>query len=89
VRERKAFGEVSALVEEVLTTISQPWPEDITDQVCIAIQQNQKWLNRYYQLVLRYGKSAVNQQIGRSTLQLTGLRNLGTRDKAESSLIET
>jgi hypothetical protein len=89
VTERKANGEVSRLVDEVLTLINQPWPEDITDQVSIAIEQNHNWLNRYNQLVRIYGKSSVNQQIGRSTLQITGLRNLGIRDKAESSLIET
>jgi hypothetical protein len=80
---------VSELVQEVLGSISKPYPEDITDQVCLAIQKNDAWYRRYEHLLKNYGKWAVNSTIGRSTLQITGLRNLGVRSKATSRLIQT
>jgi hypothetical protein len=80
---------VSELVQEVLDTISPPYPESITDEVCLAMEGNINWLNRYKRLVRDYGKRSVNPQIGHSTLQLTGLKNLGTRATASSSLIKT
>lgn len=80
---------VSELVQEVLGTITPPYPENITDQVCLAIENNQAWRAIYDRLVVRHGKWPVNSQIGRSTLQITGLRNLGVSAKAASSLIKT
>jgi hypothetical protein len=80
---------VSELVQEVLGNISQPYPENITDQVCLAIQGNDAWHNRYERLVKDYGKFSVNSTIGRSTRQITGLRNLGLSAKATSKLIKT
>jgi hypothetical protein len=80
---------VSELVQEVLNNMLQPYPENITDKVCLAIQNSTAWLNRYNYLVDSHGKWAVNSQIGRSTLQFTGLRNLGLRATATSSLIKT
>lgn len=88
-RNSHAHHSVSELVQDVLNTLKGPWPEDITDQVCIAIENDRHWNNRYNQLVAGHGKRAVNSQIGRSTLQLTGLRNLGRRKTANSSLIKT
>ncbi len=80
---------VSELVQEVLGTISPPYPEDITDQVCLKIQGDPTWHTRYESLRKIHGKYAVNPTIGRTTLQLTGLRNLGLRAKAKSELITT
>ena len=80
---------VSELVKEVLDTISRPYPENVTAQVCLAIQKKSDWHNRYNRLVRSYSKWSVNSQIGRSILQITGLRNLGLRAKATSSLIKT
>jgi hypothetical protein len=88
-KNRNASRPVSELVQEVLNTISLPYLEDITDQVCLAIQKNNVWRNRYTRLVDDYGKWSVNSQIGRSTLQRTGLKNLGMRATATSSLIKT
>ena len=88
-KNRNASQPVSELVQEVLHTISAPYPENITDQVCLAIENRSAWLNRYRNLVKEYGRYAVNPQIGRSTLQFTHLRNLGKQAKATSSLIKT
>jgi hypothetical protein len=88
-KNRNASHLVSELVQEVLNTISEPYPENITDQVCLAIENRSAWLNRYRNLVKEHGKYGVNPQIGRSTLQFTHLKNLGTQAKATSSLIKT
>ena len=85
----KVSIKVSELVQEVLGNISEPYPENITDQVCLAIQENNAWRNRYRRLVESHSKLSVNSQIGRSTRQITGLRNLGLSAKATSSLIKT
>jgi hypothetical protein len=88
-KNRDVSQTVSELVQEVLDTISRPYLENVTDQVCLAIQRNNGWRNRYNVLVDNHGKRAVNSQIGRSTLQRTGLKNLGLRATATSSLIKT
>ena len=88
-KNRNANTPVSELVQEVLDNISSPYPEDITDQVCLAIERNVGWNKRYNSLVENHSPKAVNSQIGRSTLQLTGMKNLGERSKATSSLIKT
>jgi hypothetical protein len=80
---------VSELVKEVLGTVPRPYREDITDRVCLEIEKNPAWHARYDRLVASHDKGSVNRQIGRSTLQLTGLRNLGVSAKATSKLIGT
>lgn len=51
----QAIQPVIDLVEEVLkTSFKAPHPEDITDQVCLAIEANPDWLARYESLVLHY-----------------------------------
>ena len=80
---------VRELVQEVLSRIHTPWPPNITDLVCSNIEKNRAWQNQYDRLVAQYGKHGVNSQIGRSTLALTGLRNLGERERATSKLIKT
>jgi hypothetical protein len=86
---RQSDRPVSALVQEVLHRRLEPWPENITDLVCQDIENDLGWRSRYRQLIKQYGIHAVNSQIGRSTLALTGLRNLGQRSKADSKLIKT
>lgn len=80
---------VSELVQEVLEGFSEPYPQDITDKVFLAIEGNIGWSKRYDDLVKNHSPKAVNSQIGRSTLQRTGLKNLGKRSTASSSLIKT
>jgi len=83
--------EVRKLVQEVLDEKfkKQIYPENITDQVCLAIEENSTWRKRYDHLVKSYSKWTVNSQIGRSTHQLTGLKNLGFHAMATSTLIKT
>ena len=90
-KHNTSLAEVSELVQEVLDEKfkKQSYPENITDQVCRAIEENPYWLARYNHLVRSYGQSTVNSHIGRSTCQITGLKNLGLSAKATSSLIKT
>jgi hypothetical protein len=85
------LSEVRELVQEVLDEKfkKQSYPENITDQVCLAIEENRAWRNRYNHLVESYSRLTVNRQIGRSTLQLTGWKNFGLHAMATSSLIKT
>ena len=87
-----SLAPVSELVQEVLDKKfkERSYPEDITDQVCLAIEKDRNgWLKRYNSLVREHGEHAVNSQIGRSTLQKTNLKNLGMRATATSKLIKT
>ena len=90
-KHNASLMEVRELVQEVLDEKfkKQSYPENITDQVCLAIQENSAWRNRYNHLVESYGKWSINSQIGRATRHITGLRNLGLSAKAASSLIKT
>ncbi len=88
-KQTRSSGEVGTLVEEVLASLPRPWSKHIIRQVGDAIMNNLRWKSRYDQLVNDHGRAAVNRQIGHSTLQLTGLRNLGTREEAKNSIIDT
>jgi hypothetical protein len=90
-KHNASLKEVRELVQEVLDKNfkKQSYPENITDQVCLAIEENPAWRKRYDHLVESYSKLTVNSQIGRSTLQLTSLKNLGLHASATSSLIKT
>ncbi len=81
--------DIKELVETVLDTISKPYPTDITDQICLAIENNPVWYNRYNNLSVRHGRPTVNTSIGRYTSYITGLHNLGNTQKAKSKLIKT
>ena len=80
---------ISDLARQALATMSPPWPQDVTDRVCLAIEANPRWLKRYEQLLSDKGKRVVNPLIGKLTRELTGLRNLGGTRTARSSLIKT
>ena len=89
-KNNKSVGlEVSELVQEVLNTISPPYPENVTYLVCLAIKENNAWYARYKHLVESYSKWSVNCQIGRSTRQITGLRNLGSHVRVANLFIKT
>jgi hypothetical protein len=81
--------DIRDLVQEVLSTMKPPWPKGITDQVCIAIENNPEWLNTYYQLEGIHGRNTTNSNIGWYTRDITGLRNLHKTKKATSKLIKT
>jgi hypothetical protein len=94
--ESKAIQPVIDLVAEVLhTNFKAPYPPDITDQVCLAIEANPIWLERYRYLTKEFesegqrGEATVNQAIGFHTKDLTGMVTVQSGVKAKSSLIQT
>ena len=84
-----ASRQVSYFVARALETIPRPYPPDVTDLVGQAIENNPAWRAAYDEVVAEKGRHAVNSTIGRTVLQLTGLRNSGIRRDARCSLIDT
>ncbi len=94
--ESQAIQPVIDLVEEVLrSNFKAPYPADITDQVCLAIEANPGWLDRYHILTKQFesedqrGEATVNQAIGFHTMNLTGMVTVKSGLKAKSGLIKT
>jgi hypothetical protein len=86
---------VRELVHEVLQArFKYPYPGDITDQVCRAIESNPEWLGYYKSLVEHFssqgknGRLTVNSTIGLYTKELTGMVNMQEELPAKSSLIK-
>ncbi len=77
------------LVIDVLSTISEPYGEDVIENVFLAIEQNHAWQERYDELVNELDKGIVNQWIGKYTKQITGLRNPSQVIAKRSKLTET
>lgn len=69
--------DIKILVQEVLQTISEPYGEDIIFEVCLKIEENPGWNNRYEALrkELR-NRDVANNWIGKYTKELTGLRSV-------------
>ena len=86
---------VLELVREVLHTFSHPYPTDITDQVCQAIEKNPTWLSRYHHLIEHFssqgkdGRLTVNTSIGGYVQDVTGMINIGAGKTARSKLIQS
>lgn len=80
--------EVYELVQGVLKTIPQPYHEDITDKVCLEIEKNPHWLNRYHNLCSELTTHVVNKFIGFYTKRITGF-NASTQIIAKSKLIKS
>jgi hypothetical protein len=79
---------VKELVEEVLNTINEPYSEDITDDVCRAIEGNPDWTGRYESLCTELGVVVVNNWIGMWTARAVG-REGDHQVSATSTLIES
>ncbi len=77
---------VSVLVHEVLATLPEPWGEDVTEDVFLAIEATPRWLQRYLALVAELTKAQVNIWIGKYTKSQTGLRKLREVKAKHSSL---
>lgn len=89
-------GPVRELVAEVLRArFSHPYPGDITDKVCLAIESDATWLARYWSLVEHFsstgknGRLTVNSSIGWFTKELTGMETVEFPVTAKSKIIQT
>jgi len=83
---RKTQG-VYDLAQDVLSTFSPQYGEDITEDVCVAIEENPDWYRRYDGLCGELSKWVVNNWIGIYTKEITGLRTLRQVDARRSTII--
>ena len=72
---RKTEG-VYQLVQDVLETFSEPYGEDVIEDVCLAIEGHPEWMQRYRDLSDELRSWVVNNWIGQYTKQLTGLQTV-------------
>ena len=85
---RKTEG-VYELVQNVLRTFSEPYDEDIIEDVCLAIENNPDWLRQYNELGDELRHWVVNNWIGQYTKSITGLNSLREVDAKRSKLIKS
>ena len=83
---------VGDLVMTVLKcNVSYPYPEDITDQLCLEIENNPEWLSRYHNLIEHFsslgknGKLTVNSSIGWFVKRYSGMINIGEGAKQKAT----
>jgi len=86
--ERKTEG-VYLLVQDILRTISEPYGEDIIEDVFLTIENNPDYRHQYYDLIEVLSDRAVNPWIGKYTKAITGYRNLQVVNAKRSDLITT
>jgi hypothetical protein len=83
---RKTQG-VYLLVEEVLQTSSPPYSEDIIEDVCLAIEHNPVWYQRYQDLNTDLRQWVVNNWIGQYVKQITGMTTIREVSAKRSEII--
>ena len=79
---------VRDLVCDVLRSLPQPYTEDVTDDVCRAIEADPVLRQRYNELAADLRDWVVNNWIGQYTAELTG-RKSGEQVPARSGLIQS
>lgn len=87
--ESRKTDDVRDLVARVLRTIPQPWPPDVTDQVCLAIERRADWLGEYDRLVKELAVWSVNTSLGAHVKGLTNMENSGHIATSKSHLIKS
>ena len=81
--------EIEELVEQILRRFGKPYPEDITDRVFLAIEQDPNKHKRYDIFVGQDKKATVNTWIGKLVKEYTGLKVKGICSNPKSTLIKT
>jgi hypothetical protein len=79
---------VRLLVRDVLQTFSEPYGEDIIEDVFVAIENNAEWHRRYVELSNETNRWVVNNWIGKYTKAITGLKSLREVTAKRSDLIK-
>jgi hypothetical protein len=82
----KATQGVQDLVHEILAALPKPHSEDITDEVCLAIEKNPKWTAEYDLLSGQLRDWVVNNWIGQYVALALG-RKRGKVVESTSTLI--
>ncbi|MDX1418079.1 MAG: hypothetical protein R3293_28010 [Candidatus Promineifilaceae bacterium] len=92
---RKKTQDIEDLTLDVLNSIPKPWPDYITLLVFLAIEHNERFLQRYESLVGKHnkiekykgnGKGHVNATIGMHVKGLTGRTVTSKGNPAKSRL---
>lgn len=93
--ERLVTWPVRLLIADVLrASFAPPYPPDIIDRVCGAIEANPDWRRRYHALAAELGDSEhsaewkVNNAIGWWTKELAGMVTVKAGVKATNGLIK-
>lgn len=94
--ERLVTWPVRLLCDDVLrANFAPPYPPDIIDRVCGAIEANPDWLRRYHALAVELGDSGhpaqwkVNNAIGWWTKELAGMVTVRAGERATNGLIKS
>jgi hypothetical protein len=81
--------EIEDLVLEILRRFRKPYPQDITDQVFLSIENDISKRKRYEIFAGQDLEGTTNAWIGRMVKEHTGLKVKGTCTKPISTLIKT
>jgi negative regulator of sigma E activity len=84
--KKKTQG-VYEFVQDVLRTLDEPYGEDITEDVFLAIEENPQWKQRYDDLGAELHSTVVNNWIGRYTKAIAGMETIKQVDAKRSKLI--
>lgn len=79
---------VRELVERALGTLTQPYSEDIIDEVCFVIEHDSELHQQYQELAADLRAWVVNNWIGQYTKELTGGETIREVTARKSSLIK-
>ncbi len=82
------MDELREMIEMILRRIRRPFPQDITDQVFLAIERDPNLL-RNYRYLADGDYATTNKMIGRFVEEITGLKVKGHCDAPESTLIKS
>lgn len=74
------------LIQEILQSFNEPYPDNITDQLFLTIQGNLKYLNRYKQCA-GDNTGTANQMIGKLVKKHTKLDSINRSSNPRSHLI--
>ena len=86
---RKTLG-VQSLVQEILAArFSEPYGQDIIFDVCLEIEKNPAWFQRYGQLKDELSRDVVNNWIGKYVKEMTGLRDIREAGVAAGHIVKS
>jgi hypothetical protein len=79
--------EIEDMIIEILASYRGKWPQDIIDQVFVAIEQDPRKLKRYHEFA-DGDYATTNSMIGRFVKDYTGLNTVKVTDHPKSKLIK-
>ncbi|MEZ4834361.1 MAG: DUF2442 domain-containing protein [Caldilineaceae bacterium] len=86
--DRKTAG-VEVLVRDALQQIPEPYGEDIIEDVCLVIENDETLLRRYHELAADLRHWVVNNWIGQYTKLIVGMETVRLVDAKRSKIIKS